>query len=345
MAAARPATAAPPEAPRPAGRARRGVRRRPSGGAKGGTAGGTTGGGAGGNPGATAGGHRARRQSGRRRGGRHGRRRHPRHCDGRRRGGSRCSWHRHSARRVRHLQTQHAGRRRRAGHGLARGSRAGRRGSARGSGGRHHRGSASAALDRRRRMVRQHAQRAEDDGCHRQPAGMAGPRGGPGQERRERQRGDVRCRPHHPPQPAQRYRHQGADRHRVELATRAADQLGARVRGAHRLLVGADGRHHLEGVGHRDDPGTPADLLARQSVRVARPVPALVVLVHRTTPLTEPRQQGGREPGTFGRVPTQGVPLGRVRCAWLVEQRRRDDQLAQVVHQRGPADPVPVRSR
>ena len=68
---------------------------------------------------------------------------------------------------------------------------------------------------------------------------------------------------------------------RVELPAGLLLHLGERHRRRLALLVlvvRPVGGHRVEGVGHRHDPGQQRDLLPRQPVRVAGPVPALVVV-------------------------------------------------------------------
>ena len=46
----------------------------------------------------------------------------------------------------------------------------------------------------------------------------------------------------------------------VELGAGAAHELGAGGLGGERILVGASRGHHVERIGHRDDPRGQADL-------------------------------------------------------------------------------------
>jgi hypothetical protein len=68
---------------------------------------------------------------------------------------------------------------------------------------------------------------------------------------------------------------------RVELSSRAALELGARLVERHPLAVRALGGHGTEGVGHGDDARLERDVLAGQPVGVAVAVPALVVVEDR----------------------------------------------------------------
>ena len=152
-------------------------------------------------------------------------------------------------------------------------------------------------------------------------------------------------RPDDPAQPAERDRQEAADDLRVELRPGARGQLLARRGGGAGPAVGASRGHDLVGVGDRDDPRAEADLLTRQPVGVAHAVPALVVLADRSTPVAQPRQQARDEADALIGVPPDGVPLVVVERAALVQDLGRDGELAEVVDQRGPADPAAVLLR
>src|ERR1700691_4605419 len=71
---------------------------------------------------------------------------------------------------------------------------------------------------------------------------------------------------------------EGPHDHGIELRPRTASEFLSRPRRAGRPLVGAGGRHHLEGVGYGDDACAKRDLLAGESVGVSRSIVLLVVL-------------------------------------------------------------------
>ena len=64
---------------------------------------------------------------------------------------------------------------------------------------------------------------------------------------------------------------------RVELGSRVAAQLADRRVSLHRAPVRAVAGHRVVGVADEDDPGGERDPIARESVRVAGPVPPLVL--------------------------------------------------------------------
>ena len=138
---------------------------------------------------------------------------------------------------------------------------------------------------------------------------------------------------------------EGAHHRRVELHGRGPDQFPAGGVRRHGLLVGTRGRHHLEGVGDGDDPGAERDLAVAQATGVPAAVPPLVVLPDREGPLPEPRSQRHRQLLPFERVRLDQPPLARVERPRLVQHLGRDGDLAHVVEQGGPAQPVPVGGR
>jgi hypothetical protein len=77
-------------------------------------------------------------------------------------------------------------------------------------------------------------------------------------------------------------------------------------------------------------------------VRVAGAVPALVMLLDRVGPRSEPGGEGCSDARTTRRVALEDRPLFLCRLLGLVENRRGDVQLADVVQQRRPAKPVAV---
>jgi hypothetical protein len=77
---------------------------------------------------------------------------------------------------------------------------------------------------------------------------------------------------------------------RVELRAGAVADLGDRVLDTPGVLVRALVDEHVEDVRDVGDPRHDRDVLARQAVRVALPVPALVVVAH--DPLGDLEQLG-----------------------------------------------------
>ena len=65
---------------------------------------------------------------------------------------------------------------------------------------------------------------------------------------------------------------------RVELGARRRAHAVQRFVQHQGTTVGAVGGHRVERVGHRDDAGAQRDVLGLQSVRIAGPVPALMVM-------------------------------------------------------------------
>ena len=127
---------------------------------------------------------------------------------------------------------------------------------------------------------------------------------------------------------------------RVEVRTRAAGQLLARLRRRHGLLVRAGGGHHLVGV---DDPrrgARRARCQCRQAVGIAGAVVALVVL---GDGLPHSPSQGSSDsascapgPGWLRRI----VHSRSVGLPGLVEDLGGDVQLADVVQEGAPAEQV-----
>ncbi len=147
-------------------------------------------------------------------------------------------------------------------------------------------------LSKHRRSVGRH--RALDDPTHGQSE-YAG-RGGGDQATRlseapqsadERQGGHERNGPQDPPQASDRHVEKGTYHLGVELTAGPIGQLLAGGRDGPGRLVGADGGHGVEGVGHRHDSGPEADLLTGQSGRVAGAVETLVVVEDGLGPLSE----------------------------------------------------------
>ena len=78
-------------------------------------------------------------------------------------------------------------------------------------------------------------------------------------------------------------------------------------------LVGACRGHHIEGIGHRDDPRGQADLVATEPGGVAIAVPSLVVLPDAAHPVAEPGLEGSGEPSADRRMLLDLLPLAAVR--------------------------------
>src|SRR5438874_13621350 len=72
---------------------------------------------------------------------------------------------------------------------------------------------------------------------------------------------------------------------RVELASRLLDDLGRRLFPAPRAPVGAIARHRIQRVGDREDACAERYLRLAEPVRIAAPVPALVVMANDLEPL------------------------------------------------------------
>ncbi len=100
--------------------------------------------------------------------------------------------------------------------------------------------------------------------------------------------------------------------------------------------VGPVGAEDVEGVGDGDDPGFDWDLLAGQAVRVAGAVHALVVVEH-AQHLAREAAGGAEDRETELGVGAHDPPLGFGQRAPLVQDLRRDPQLAHIVEQAGPA--------
>jgi hypothetical protein len=113
----------------------------------------------------------------------------------------------------------------------------------------------------------------------------------------------------------------------------------------HRFLVGADGRHDLEGVGHGHYARRQRYLVAREGERVARAVVVLMVLLDGQAPLTEPGRQRANEASALQRVLTDDLPFLVRGLARLVQDVGVHRQLAHVMEEGRPAKPVLVGGR
>src|SRR5439155_9209681 len=109
------------------------------------------------------------------------------------------------------------------------------------------------------------------------------------------------------------YRTQLFDRHaeervddlRIELRAAAALHLATGFVDGQRRSIGTIGGHRIEGVGHGEDARPQRDALAGDGIRIARAVPALVVMTHDRRDALEERDAAddARAPG--------GMPLPR----------------------------------
>src|SRR5262249_41146593 len=100
----------------------------------------------------------------------------------------------------------------------------------------------------------------------------------------------------------------------------------------HRLAVLPVLAHGVEAVGQRKYSGCSRNLISAQSVRIAAPVPALVMV-------TDYRNDGIRKPDSFeylgadDRVNFHLFKLGRRQAVWLVQNVIGHGELADVVQQ------------
>jgi hypothetical protein len=138
---------------------------------------------------------------------------------------------------------------------------------------------------------------------------------------------------------------EGAHHHRIELHAGGPDEFPAGGAGIHGLFVGTGRRHHLEGIGDGDDPGAERHLTAAQPTWITAAVPPLVVLSDRQGPFSEPWLQRYRQLLPLERMGLDLRPLAGIEGPRLVEQLGRDGHLADVVEERGPAQPVPGGGR
>ena len=81
-----------------------------------------------------------------------------------------------------------------------------------------------------------------------------------------------------------------------------------------------------------------------ETARISGAVEALVMLGDGRTPLAQPRKQIGCGLGPGLRMATQNVPLALGRLACLVQDGGIDGQLADVVQQRRPAQPILIKA-
>jgi hypothetical protein len=154
--------------------------------------------------------------------------------------------------------------------------------------------------------------------------------------------GDDRTDPEHAPETTHRDVQEGADHHRVKLATRGPHQFGSGGGDRYRAAVGARCSDGLVYVRHRDDPGPEADLVPGEPVGIAVAIEPLMVLGDRQAPLLEPVQHRSDQRGAGLGVGAKNLPLRLGGVGWLVEDLGRHPKLADVVQQRRPAEPTAV---
>ena len=118
-----------------------------------------------------------------------------------------------------------------------------------------------------------------------------------------------------------------------------AAQLLDRLARGHRFAVGVARRHHVVGVRDRDDPCGERDLVADEPVRIAAAVDPLVMseddLGDRAVAL-----DAGDEPGALLGVHADDVELLLRELGVGEQDRVGEDELADVVQQRGRVDHV-----
>ena len=156
----------------------------------------------------------------------------------------------------------------------------------------------------------------------------------------EREIHQQRQRSDGPEHPGKAGTEEGPHAGRVQLRPGDVRELAAGSTYRHRPLVAARRGHHLEDVGHRDDPAREGDVMASETPRIAEPVEPFVVLLDGSAPVAEPLEQRARHRRASGRVAPHDLPLGRVQRGRLVEDPRRHVDLAEVVQQGGPAQAV-----
>ncbi len=122
----------------------------------------------------------------------------------------------------------------------------------------------------------------------------------------------------------------------IEPAPRGSFQLRAGLLHRHGLPVGAIGGHGAERIRDGDDPGLERDRGAHEALRVARPIPALVVVQHRIGE----RRHGGhlaQQARADHRVQANLAPFVLVQRARLEQDPLGDGDLTDVVQQRAEA--------
>src|SRR6266542_1527948 len=120
---------------------------------------------------------------------------------------------------------------------------------------------------------------------------------------------------------------------RVELAAPLGEDLVGRVLPGQRLSIRPVARHRVQRVGKREDARTQRDLLPRDTVRVAGPVPALVVETNDVQAFALEQDDAGEDLGADRGVELDQTALVRVQRPRLVQDLIRDPDLADVVQQ------------
>ena len=128
----------------------------------------------------------------------------------------------------------------------------------------------------------------------------------------------------------------------IELPARAIGEFASGGPHRHRLLVGARRGHGVVGVRDGDDPAAERDRVPAETTRIAFAVESLVMLDDRVGPRPEPPQDRRGDLRTFDRMSLHQSPFVIVQGSWLVQDRGRDGELADVVHERGPSQAVSV---
>ncbi len=119
----------------------------------------------------------------------------------------------------------------------------------------------------------------------------------------------------------------------IQLCAAHAQQLLARLRRDARGTVGTVGDDRVVGVARRDDPGRQWYPLARQTIRVALAVDALVAGAHRGSQMRE-RIDALDQLRADDRVAAHHDPLVLGQGAFLAENLARHSDLADVVEHR-----------
>ena len=142
------------------------------------------------------------------------------------------------------------------------------------------------------------------------------------------------------PQSAEADVEKGSHDHRVELAAGASGDLLAGEVGGEALLVGPRRRDDVVGISDRDDATGEVDLFGRESEWIATAIPTFVVLVDRVQPIAQPVRQRIHVRDAGGGVGLDERELLVGRPPWLVQDLARDVELAEVVEEGGPVEPV-----
>ena len=167
----------------------------------------------------------------------------------------------------------------------------------------------------------------------------------------ERQASEERCvrepgqRPHDESHSSERDGEKRPDDTRIELCAGTSCDLHARFLGGRSTLVRPRRGDHVERVRDRDDASGERDVSAFEPVRVARSVPALVVVADRVRPRAEPVAHRCDELCAERRVAAEDSPLVLGGAAALGENLARHLELADVMQKRGPVQEVELVAR